>query len=327
MSATGAGQAERSTDVRKRTLDERPASSVLLFDQLTSRLAADRATGLSSECRSLDSLPGLRHGFVRCDGPPARRPTRPCCLKSQVRCGNGGAVSPGSSSPVDCRCRRVGVLVIAGCGSSTKPSATSQSATASPTAVKSPARSRSASKRSPPAYAQAQLKAAACIRSHGFPSFPDPTFGAGGAQVNLSANINVNSRSGRKGVRQARPGARRVRPDEHRDRRRDGAGAGDPQVHARPRGAELAGSDEDLAQQSERPPRAGRGARAARWPEIRDPKLDQHRVARGQAGRNRLPRRLTRRRSTDRLFAGTAAILDAEASALDSATRRAAALT
>jgi hypothetical protein len=40
---------------------------------------------------------------------------------------------------------------------------------------------------------QENLKWAACIRSHGFPSLPDPTFGAGGAQVNLSTNINMNS--------------------------------------------------------------------------------------------------------------------------------------
>ncbi len=44
----------------------------------------------------------------------------------------------------------------------------------------------SASKKSPPIYARSQLAAAGCIRSHGVPNFPDPTFGAGGAQVNLS---------------------------------------------------------------------------------------------------------------------------------------------
>jgi hypothetical protein len=33
---------------------------------------------------------------------------------------------------------------------------------------------------------QANLAWAACIRSHGVPDLPDPTFGDGGAQVNLS---------------------------------------------------------------------------------------------------------------------------------------------
>ncbi len=33
---------------------------------------------------------------------------------------------------------------------------------------------------------QSNLKWAACIRSHGIPNFPDPTFFAGGAGVNLS---------------------------------------------------------------------------------------------------------------------------------------------
>ena len=37
------------------------------------------------------------------------------------------------------------------------------------------------------------LKWAACIRSHGFPNLPDPTFSAGGAQVNLSTSINTTS--------------------------------------------------------------------------------------------------------------------------------------
>ena len=42
-------------------------------------------------------------------------------------------------------------------------------------------------------FAKSQLAAANCIRSHGFPNLPDPTFGAGGAQVNLSASINMDS--------------------------------------------------------------------------------------------------------------------------------------
>lgn len=79
-----------------------------------------------------------------------------------------------------------GVLVIAGCGSSSKPSSASKSATRSSSTSESATTPSSASKRSPPSYAKSQLAAARCIRSHGVPNFPDPTFGAGGAQVNLS---------------------------------------------------------------------------------------------------------------------------------------------
>jgi outer membrane murein-binding lipoprotein Lpp len=89
-----------------------------------------------------------------------------------------------------------GVLVTAGCGSASKPSSVStsattsrsvsRSATTSSSAGASVAGSRRAGKRSPPAYARSQLDAAACIRSHGVPNFPDPTFGAGGIQVNLT---------------------------------------------------------------------------------------------------------------------------------------------
>ncbi len=46
--------------------------------------------------------------------------------------------------------------------------------------------SSSASKGSPSSFAKSQLTAVACIRSHGVPNLPDPTFGAGGAQVNLT---------------------------------------------------------------------------------------------------------------------------------------------
>ena len=63
-----------------------------------------------------------------------------------------------------------GVLVIAGCGSSSKPSVASTGP----------------SKKSPLSFMMANLKWAECIRSHGVPKLPDPTFGAGGAQVNLS---------------------------------------------------------------------------------------------------------------------------------------------
>jgi hypothetical protein len=40
-----------------------------------------------------------------------------------------------------------------------------------------------------PAY----LKAAACIRSHGFPNFPNPTFGKNTVTFNVPPNINTNS--------------------------------------------------------------------------------------------------------------------------------------
>lgn len=62
-------------------------------------------------------------------------------------------------------------LALAACGGSSKPSTST-----------SPS---SASKGSPPSYATSQLAAAGCIRKHGVPNFPDPTFGAGGGQVNL----------------------------------------------------------------------------------------------------------------------------------------------
>ncbi len=37
------------------------------------------------------------------------------------------------------------------------------------------------------------LKAAACIRSHGIPSFPDPTFSGGGVHVPQTAGVNLHS--------------------------------------------------------------------------------------------------------------------------------------
>jgi hypothetical protein len=40
---------------------------------------------------------------------------------------------------------------------------------------------------------QDYLRAAACMRSHGFPTFPDPTFESDDAQVNLPSSINQNS--------------------------------------------------------------------------------------------------------------------------------------
>jgi hypothetical protein len=70
-------------------------------------------------------------------------------------------------------------LVLAACGGSSRPSTgTSPS---------------SASKGSPSSYAKSELAAAACIRKHGVPDFPDPTFGAGGAQVNLDMPAAMGS--------------------------------------------------------------------------------------------------------------------------------------
>jgi hypothetical protein len=40
---------------------------------------------------------------------------------------------------------------------------------------------------------QDYLKAAACMRSHGFPDFPDPKFTNTSAQVNIPSSINQNS--------------------------------------------------------------------------------------------------------------------------------------
>jgi hypothetical protein len=44
-----------------------------------------------------------------------------------------------------------------------------------------------------PADRRAYLKAAACIRAHGFPDFPDPTFGKNSVTFNNPPNINPNS--------------------------------------------------------------------------------------------------------------------------------------
>jgi hypothetical protein len=46
---------------------------------------------------------------------------------------------------------------------------------------------------SPSGFAKSQLAAAKCIRTHGVPDFPDPTFGAGGAQVNLHMPVAMGS--------------------------------------------------------------------------------------------------------------------------------------
>ena len=44
-----------------------------------------------------------------------------------------------------------------------------------------------------PADRRDYLKAAACMRSHGFPDFPDPTFGNNSVTFNIPPNINPNS--------------------------------------------------------------------------------------------------------------------------------------
>lgn len=76
-------------------------------------------------------------------------------------------------------------LALAACGGSSKPSSANQpsSTTPRPTSTGGPTRRNTGS---PSSFARSQLAAAACIRKHGIPDFPDPTFGAGGAQVNLS---------------------------------------------------------------------------------------------------------------------------------------------
>jgi hypothetical protein len=40
---------------------------------------------------------------------------------------------------------------------------------------------------------QEYLRAAACMRTHGFPGFPDPTFPNANVQVNIPASINQSS--------------------------------------------------------------------------------------------------------------------------------------
>jgi hypothetical protein len=41
------------------------------------------------------------------------------------------------------------------------------------------------------------LKAAACIRSHGIPNFPDPTFSGGGVHIPKTAGVNLHSAQAR----------------------------------------------------------------------------------------------------------------------------------
>jgi hypothetical protein len=49
-----------------------------------------------------------------------------------------------------------------------------------------------------PADRRAYLKAAACIRSHGFPDFPDPAFGKNTVTFNIPPNIDPNSSQARR---------------------------------------------------------------------------------------------------------------------------------
>jgi len=67
-----------------------------------------------------------------------------------------------------------GVLVIAGCGSSSKPSSPTKSASN---------------------LAAAGIKFASCMRSHGVPNFPDPNTSAGGVGFSIKSSSGVNPAS------------------------------------------------------------------------------------------------------------------------------------
>ncbi len=69
-------------------------------------------------------------------------------------------------------------VALAACGGSSKPGNSNPS---------------SSSSGAPSSFARSQLAAAKCIRSHGVPDLPDPTFGAGGAQVNLQMPADLGS--------------------------------------------------------------------------------------------------------------------------------------
>ena len=106
-------------------------------------------------------------------------------------------------------------LALAACGGSSKPSSTNPSSASG----------------SPSSFAQSQLKVARCIRSHGVPNFPDPTFGAGGAQVNLQTPRGMLTSAAfelaQTDVRKARLGARGLRRVPRKAvRRHHGADAG-----------------------------------------------------------------------------------------------------
>jgi hypothetical protein len=70
------------------------------------------------------------------------------------------------------------VIALAACGGSSKSSSTGAS---------------SGNTGSPSSFARSQLAAAGCIRTHGVPNLPDPTFGAGGAQVNLHMPADIGN--------------------------------------------------------------------------------------------------------------------------------------
>jgi hypothetical protein len=124
------------------------------------------------------------------------RTITPASRSRQRRCGR--------CLPAALACALTCALVLAACGGSSKPS------------------SASARKGSPPSYEKAQLAAAKCIRSHGVPNVPDPTFGAGGAQVNLHAPLGMMTSAAfqlaqkecaKRGLELAGYAAMSVRPD------------------------------------------------------------------------------------------------------------------
>ncbi len=67
-----------------------------------------------------------------------------------------------------------GVLVIAGCGSSSKPSSPSKSASK---------------------LAAAAVRFASCMRSHGVPNFPDPATSGGGVHISIKSSSGINPAS------------------------------------------------------------------------------------------------------------------------------------
>ncbi len=67
-----------------------------------------------------------------------------------------------------------GVLVIAGCGSSSKPSSASQSASN---------------------LASAGIRFSSCMRAHGVSHFPDPTSSGGGVRISINSNSGINPAS------------------------------------------------------------------------------------------------------------------------------------
>ncbi len=81
-------------------------------------------------------------------------------------------------------------LALAACGGSSKPSGLGP-ISPNPSGISPSSSPSSKNTGSPSSFARSQLAAAACIRKHGIPDFPDPTFGAGGAQVNLHVPLGA----------------------------------------------------------------------------------------------------------------------------------------